>query len=111
MCAFLKLLTFPNNVLTQSLNLPWCILFNILNVDDAKPSVRGVIYVHLQCQYVEVGHEKRNRSKSDQSKPFAPVQGGKLQPENHYLVVVVVVIMLIVVLVVKVMRVDGQLLS
>ena len=85
MCAFLKLLTFPSNVLTQSLNLPWCILFNILNVDYAKPSVRGVIYVkyisleceglsglnffgreylstfrvifvHLQCQYVEVGH-------------------------------------------------------
>ena len=53
MCAFLKLLTFPNNVLTQSLNLPWCILFNILNVDYAKPSVKGVIYVKyisLECE-------------------------------------------------------------
>ena len=70
-----------------------------------------MIFVHLQCQDIEVGHEKRNRSKSDQSKPFAPVQGGKLQPENHYLVVVVVLIMLIVVVSVKVMRVDGQLLS
>ena len=67
-----------------------------------------MIFVHLQGQDIEVGHEKRNRSKSEQSKPFAPVQGGKLQPENHYLVVVVVLIMLIVglVLVVKVNMVN-----
>ena len=82
-------------------------------MDDAKTPDKGMIFVHLQCQDIEVGHEKRNRSKSDQSKPFAPVQGGKLQPENHYLVVVVVLIMLIVVmvLVVTVVRGDGQLLS